>query len=321
LQLDSKSVTFLQTHLNDVPDLMLRNLVWADLWQMVREQKFKIADYTAMAMRALQIEQNPDLLNAIAGRAVGETDSIYQYWPRDTVDEKRTLVDMRRNFSQVLWSRMTHEAKGSDLEKLFTDYYLRSAAEENQISRLQKMAKTLKDQDRRWSMLNAICRLGSNDCLKLVDNELKHDKSDVAQKSAVGCRAVRPDEKSKHEFLAQLAAEKSPYSTDLSRTIVSNLFPAIQRDLIANYSDEIYKDFSTVWVSKRDESVQSYLAGNLAPISCDSAANLKLDSKLHNEGAAWPATIRKPMLEVWDEDNRCIKIRKFNRSGISKVET
>jgi aminopeptidase N len=326
LLLDDKSVKFLQVHVNDIPDLMLRQLVWADLWQMVRDQKFKLADFTAMAMRALQIENNPDILRGIAARAIGsgysDFDNVYYYWPRTTEDEKRTLADLKRNFAQVLWSRLTHEQKGSDLEKLFTDFYLRSVGEETQLSRLQKMVKTLKDQDRRWSLLNAMCKIGATECLHLVDLELKHDKSDVAQKSAIGCRAARPDEGTKREFLTQLAADKSPFPTDISRSVTFNLFPAAQRDLIPSFADQIYKDFTNVWVLKRDEGNQSYLAMSLAPVFCDPTANSKLDSTLHGEGAMWPSTVRKPMLEVWDEDSRCIKVRRFNsKLGASKIET
>jgi aminopeptidase N len=318
VRLDQKSVDFLKVHLAQMPGALLRQMVWSDLWEMVRDQKLKLADFATMAVENLQTENDPAVLKLIAAHLIGsrrETDlsTVYYYWPRETHAEKEAFSELTKKVSTSIWARLAKEKKNSDNEKLLTDIYLRSVNEDSQTLQLKKLLASMRDQDRRWSVVTALCRIGSPECDMLIERELKSDTSDRAQKEALACRALRPNMSSKKDFLDRLTAEKPDLSADENEFVTENLFPSLQRDVLASFSDEIYSSLNTVWLNKRDETFQDALATGLAPVYCDSAANEKLDAKLHGEGVRWPATIRQPLFERWDEDHRCVEIRKFNR--------
>ncbi len=317
VRLDPKSIEFLKAHLSQVSDVLLRQSIWGDLWNMVRDQKMKLADFSSMALQALQYETDSDVLKMIAAHTIGDGrhdfDSVSYFWPRTTEDDRRHYEDQKRNYSQVLWSRASSTPVGSDLNRLFVDLYLRSVGENAQAERLTKMLGTLQDEDRRWEAIVAFCRIGSDSCEKLIEKELKRDHSDSALKFALSSRVVRPDLASKKDYLERISTDASEFSFDENRRVTRNLFPLMQREALAPFADEIYKSLQTVWLTKRDEPFQADLAWTLAPVYCDSLANAKLDSMLRKEGLSWPATVRKPLLEKWDEDSRCIAVRKYNQ--------
>lgn len=319
-RLDDKSIAFLKDHISEIEDPVTRVTLWQTLWQMVRDQKLKVGDFGAIAMKAFQVENNVSVLKYLAHHTFGyggrnardQFDSLYFFMPRETIAEKRALLDTQRNFAEIVWARLNHTPANSDLYKSLFDFYLASAEEPSQEEMVLTLLAKTKDQDRRWNALNTLCALGYDKCESRVSMESTRDPSDLGRKQALACRVVIPKEKIKQQYLSSLRADKSPYTADESTYVTRNLFPATQRNLLVDHAGEIYDSLHSTWLSKRDETVQERLVQSLAPLYCDAQANAKLKQELDANANVWPATMRIGLLERWDEDRRCISVRNFN---------
>lgn len=369
VEFDEKSLAFLLNNIDAVKNPELRLSIWADLWEMVRDQKLKVSHFSEMALRSLAVEQDITVLSYLVqktmGSAGGDFETVYYYWPQTFEQDRVTLKQVTKGYEQIFWSRM-NEAKESsakfaqqlakqkakykiaqkererkefiafkrsgekgefkftpqfkvfenpyeDHYKLFFDAYLVAVNSTRGVENTLSLLKQTNDPDRRWRVLYALCRENHTNVESLITSELKRDKSDVAVKSALACRVVRPVHEQKAAYVKSLTtSDKISYSADEISRIGRHLFPPKQREMLTYFKADVYQALKNYW-PKLEGPFQSRLAGGLAPAYCNSDANTELQKFVDDSGAGLPASIKKPLLTRLDADRRCIAVRKFNR--------
>ena len=68
VELDDRSVDYVRSRLNNVDDELLRQLLWASLWEMVRDQRLSSVEYLAIASDQLPAETDLDILEIVLER-------------------------------------------------------------------------------------------------------------------------------------------------------------------------------------------------------------------------------------------------------------
>lgn len=310
--LDQKTLDFVLKNINLISTPAFKKIIWADLWQMVRDQKLKLDRFSDAALNALTIESDPMVIEFLASKTVGykfgEYDSVYYYQPHETAIEQKLYASMTKKYEDVLYQRVRAEYK--DLNFLFFDIYLSAVSSNAGVKNVIGLYSKMHDADRRWKAIITLCRENFVDVDELMKTELRSDRSDSAQKNALTCRASKPDKKSKSEFVSKLTTTVNPYNANETSRISRVIFSARQRPLVAQFADEIYNAFQNVW-PKWDQAFQSNMAKGFAPAYCNEAANKKLGSLIRSSDIQ-ASTLKVPLLEILDEDTRCIAIRKFN---------
>jgi aminopeptidase N len=69
VDLDAASLGFVRRHLGRVDDVLLRELLWASLWEMVRDRKLRSIAYLAICRERLASEPDQDILDTVLQRA------------------------------------------------------------------------------------------------------------------------------------------------------------------------------------------------------------------------------------------------------------
>ncbi len=117
--LDPTSLAFARERLAELDDLLLRQLAWSALWDMVRDARLRSTDHLAMVRQQAPGERDASILDAILEQAVG---GLRRYVPESArEDEGHRLVTtavaaLRTGDSdddQRLWLRLAIAAVGS----------------------------------------------------------------------------------------------------------------------------------------------------------------------------------------------------------------
>lgn len=331
--LDQVSLQFILNNIDLIKSSELRVSLWSDLWQMVRDQKLKVAQFSDIALKSLAREQDIEVLSFLISKGVGSDtngfDTVYYYWPQTFEQERVVLKQVTDAYEDVLYARMI-EAKEkanraryktlknpyADQYKLFFVSYLASVNSSRGVANAVEMLSKTKDPDLRWKILYTLSRANYSSIDQLIAQELRVDKSDSAKKNALSCRVVRPDPVQKEKYLKTLTTDLNlKYSADELNRVSLNMFPARQRDTLGHYRSHINNGILQVW-PQLDSNAQSTLAENLAPADCTSAVNLELQKivqKNVNGSNKLPTNMLKPLMSEFDSDRLCVAIRKYNQ--------
>ncbi len=95
-ELDQTTLENLKTSFTKIDDPFMRLMFSSTLWQMVRDQKFKISDYTEIALNAISSEQNlkviGQLVSSISGGRRSDENCIYFYMPNESEVQRETQL-------------------------------------------------------------------------------------------------------------------------------------------------------------------------------------------------------------------------------------
>ncbi|MCB0350835.1 MAG: aminopeptidase N [Bdellovibrionales bacterium] len=313
IEFDEPSLTFIEENIDLINSDLLRAAIWSDLWAMVRDQKYNLDKFSELALKSLKTERNQDLLLLLTQKTVGsnggEYDSVYYYMPNKTWSEKLKYDKMNEAYEAVIRERMSKEV--ADRYKIFLDAYLASVNSKEGLEHVALLLGKSDNPDVRWKLLQTLCREGYKKASELVDLELQSDKSEIAYKNSLSCRASQPNMQSKDYYVRELLKDKINFTSDEVDRITRSLYPNRQRIGLEKYRSEIFEALRTKW-PKLEHSYQSDLAYGFAPLNCDVKSN-ELLSEFINSNEKLPPALKKPLLSKLDEDKRCLAVREFNR--------
>lgn len=309
--LDAKSVETAKSSLSIMQDPLMRMMLWANFWQMVRDQDLSLADYAEIAEHHLEKENDLTILHMVMRSVTGP---LLSYWPMkpEILNQKRGAFI--KKLEGITWSRMEKSKAGSDEQSFWFDNFVSVAETPQSLSTITQLLEgslaapkgfTI-DQDRRWTILNRLCRKGSAQCSTLVEREKKRDGSDRGQKSALAAEAIRPDLAVKENFYRQVVEDKN-VSLQKKYAIAKSMFPYEQQDMAQNFEARYFQYLESNKHNAEVESLQLY-ARSFIPNNCTSPQSTKVGSFLaHNPDLPAPVTIH--LKQALDEDSRCQKIR------------
>ena len=195
--LDQQSRVYVTGHLDTLPDLFTRTLLWGSLWEAVRSADFAPEQYIQLALKNLPQERDEALAASIVGR--GET-ALHRYVGRQTRDDltarmesmaaQRMTSDSSKDL-RIVWFRtmtgLSEQPTGRDVLRALLN------------GSLQVPGVELRQQDR-WRMVTALIAYRDPHAEDVFRSEEARDPSGDEKKYAYAAQAARPVSATKQQY-------------------------------------------------------------------------------------------------------------------------
>lgn len=305
--LDKNSIAKASDALIGLKDPLTRTMLWATLYQMVRDGELRGLDYFAIAIKALGHEEDDLLVGSLLGRH-SVLKRVYELYLNS--DERSSIAS---RFEDVLWNRVEKDGVGSSLQMAFFDFLLTIAGTTGSQEKLYNMlAKNalpkgiVLDQDRRWSIILNLSYHGYKGALQLRDEEVKRDPSTQGKRMAFAVTSAWPEKKSKERVWKQFLDGKLTYSefSEAAHYFNNGDYP----DLMTAFRDDFFRKLTSMDWKSHDDIVDIYFE-NLFPIGLCSKQVAEQSRKRLNEARNLTSLARRSWKEAQDELDRCVRIR------------
>jgi aminopeptidase N len=302
VRLDAASVVAVERGLSTMPDAVARGVVWAALWNAVRDGELATARYLAIAARHAPAESHPALLGDVLAHAAF---AIRHYVP----DAARETA--ARDWLDGAWKAMGDAAPGSDAQLIWARAV--AVAAEVCTDRAAELTAILSgatpaptglalDPELRWSWLFALAATGHAGPAE-IDAEYERDATATGRTARLAALAARP-EASVRTAAWRAAWEDSSLSNDHLDATIRGARAGERRDLLADFDDDYFSRIGEVW-SSRSIEIAARLVRGLFPAASDTGA---VDAWLDAHPDA-PGSLRRIVVEQRDHLARDLRVR------------
>ncbi|MBI4375318.1 MAG: aminopeptidase N [Elusimicrobia bacterium] len=313
VEIDERSLRAIEPDLQRIAYPLLRQMVWHEIWQMVRDARFAAWRFERLALQELERETDFKVLSALAqfihGRS-GSSPSLLRYLGRPSP-----------GFDKAFWRRLDKEKPGTDAQKLFFDSFVNVASTGRSMRRLEALLDgRLKlpgmdiDQDRRWAIIAKLNAAGREGAWDRAQQEARRDPSERGVKSLIIASASRPEMSVKRDWFSQITAVPSPRPMAELRSAVAGLFPPGQSEQLRAMADEFFQALPRL-DHEADEHLIDDFAEHLAPALCSEDSVRRLSQFLDSHPGLGPAASRALRI-ARHEDERCVQARRFGSRAI-----
>ena len=310
VRLDSRSLVTIQSHLNSIKSEFTRNLIWPNLYEMVRDAELPAAEYLKILLASVPSETSINVVNSMLGR---HRDAFY-YLPNQTTAQKAERTVWIEKMETLLWSLLQKSKPGSDWQKTFHAKFTDIAESEKARTRLVNLLtgkEALKgltlDTDRRWQMLVRLASLGDTRADEELAKQKQADTSERGIQMAMQADAARPSVEVKREWFKKVVeSDQMPF--ERMRMALRSFYPNSQEELKASLADDFYKNLPKV-ISQRDYEFQNLYSESFAPTDCGIQSSERLANFLSENGKDLPASVSKTLRISLQENQRCVKVR------------
>jgi aminopeptidase N len=311
--LDAKTLELARTRLAQVEEPLLRNMMSDSLWSMVRDAEWDLGSYLKTIYAYLPQEKNERNADAVLGALVSAsgylTRALQQAKDERAAREIRAKKNVLENF---VLQRLRAAAAASDAQAdtFFAFVKVSESPSSQALMREWLAGRSLPKglslgQDRQWSLVKRLNRLGVADGEKLIATQLEKEDNDYARKAVIAARALRPDTVLKKELWERLVNGKD--TLDDQKQIFWNLFPSEQLELQKDWVEPFYRDLVALAATK-DEDYLGHFAESLVPTSCTPESSARLAAFLKKQGRKLAPSVQKELKIALQEDERCVKI-------------
>ena len=306
--LDTKSLDYIQRHLDRIEDPLLRQLIWQALWNMVRDQQLKSTDYLTLIAAQVVSEPNHELIETILANAQA---TIARFVP----DEWRAREAHR--FFEVAWDSL-HSAPQGDLQIMWARTLVGIAITPDDIRQFARLADGevtvpgfTVDQEMRWELAARYVAYGLEGARERVAAERERDPSDRGQRALLRCEVSKPDPTLKAEAWRRFHDEGYG-SLHLTSAAMSGFQWYVQRDLTRPYEERFFEAAPAIFETRPHEAAAAYFGG-LFPGRVDQEVLDRSERLLSAIGDRLP-TLERSLRETNDDLARAIKCRAFAMS-------
>ncbi len=306
VKLDAKSFKTATSVLHQIKDPMERMMVWSAVTDMMNDSEISLKDYTKFVVQQMPKEKNYEVLRSIDGR-VGRELLGYVEWVPEPASKREILEQLLQVYADGLKAPQLE----ADSKKVLLGTYLQMLTQsENKDALLAILQGRTQwpnvtiDQDERWSLIEALSKLGHTDALKMADAEAKVDPTSQGRRRLIGIQAAFPDYAQKMKMLEPIvkASEKIPGAERWA--VMGNLFPSNQRLMKKQY-EPTYRQEIDGLVKKLEPGVARSYVMSLLPTSCDNST-LPLIDELIARG--YPKSIHDSLRVAKQSNERCQKV-------------
>ena len=250
LRFDERSITTLKSHLGGLNEPLARALIWASLWDSVRDGELSASDYIAIALNALGTESDISIVTATNANI---DTAIWQY------SAPGNRAALRAKVSDALNKFLKASSAGSDHQLAFARGFAESAATPEQNKKIVEILNgSIKgltiDAELRWHLLICAVKrglLGAAD----IDAELAKDNTAHGKQYGALAHAAIPTAQAKEKAFASVTTE------NLSNTIHAytcrGFNVALQSDLVAPFVDRYFAILIELWNTKGYEIAET----------------------------------------------------------------
>ncbi|MFZ4123878.1 MAG: aminopeptidase N [Candidatus Planktophila sp.] len=303
LRFDDRSIATLKSHLGGLNEPLARALIWASLWDSVRDGELSTSDYIAIALNALGTETD---ISIVSATTTNITTVIWQYAsPAHREGLRATVADALKKF-------LTAAASGSDHQLAFARGFAESAATPEQgkeiLEILNGSVKGLTvDAEIRWHfVICAVKRglLGETE----IDAELAKDNTAHGKQYRALAHAAIPTS------VAKERAFKSVTEDVLSNTIHSytcrGFNVAMQSELLTPFIDQYFSMLIDLWNTKGYEIAETTATLLFPGFNVSDSTLAKTQNWLDVTGKDAPGALRRVIIEGRDALARSLRAQK-----------
>ena len=250
--LDPASVEWAHANLGGIEDHLLRQQVWASLWEMLRDATLASTTYLDLVASTLPGESSLSILQMVSATVAG---AVRRYVPEDRIGAREAQF--------VTAARSALEASPpGDARVLWARALLGLAAGEDEIrvaaALIDDPPKGLAvDQDMRWSVAVRFAALGLPEAAARLARERERDPSDRGDRAMARAEASRPDAGAKEDVWDRLHG--SGYgSLHLGMAAASGFFRRRQRDIVEPFVEQFFEGLPDLFADWEVEAARAY---------------------------------------------------------------
>ena len=267
--LDPRSLAYVRAHLERVSDPLLRKLLGASLWNMVRDRQLSSIEYLALLREKLPLELDLELCEASLSHAAV---SLARYVPDAARPGEssalcalalRCLGDAPPGDARLVWARALVNAAYSPDDLVLAARLCDGVAGMEGVEgvagaeRAEGVEGAAIDQEMRWTVAIKWIARGMPGAEERLAEELRRDGSDRGQRAALRAEAARPDPASKAAVWARLHGEGYG-SLHLTAAVMAGFAWSFQRDLLLPYTEAFFDRVAGVFASRPPELARAY---------------------------------------------------------------
>ena len=306
--------------LKHIEEPMVRQMVWAALWDQVVDGVLSPKTYVQTAVDNLGAERDlfvlPQVIDTLA----------HNSWDIETAMKFIPPAGREPLYGQIedLYSKELHASPaGSDLQLVWFDAYagaVHTPKGLDFIAKLLKRKATLPgfkvDQEVRWTLVTALARNGYVGAKEMIETEYKADPSHFGQQNRLKALAGIPTEENKMSWMDQIihTAQTGAANPDLSssdlRTIMSHLNGLGQETLTEEWIPKYFGALAQAAHSTDEEFMSTYTR-DLFPRICSQKA---IDLTKQALVSGLPAQAEKHLKTHLQEEERCLRARRLATS-------
>ncbi|MCL1045526.1 aminopeptidase N [Shewanella electrodiphila] len=307
VELDERSFETAKQQLSKVSDPLLRSMLWQSMWDSVSDGKTSLKQYINVALVNAPLEQDYTIL----GQVIGNLKQAQYYLDSMAPNHKAYAVKVGKALTQMSLRMAMEHRDNADFQRRWFDAYVSLASSQHALDHLADLLEgnaTITglniSQDLRWKI---IIKLNQYDYPQsgLIAIEEKHrDLSDSGQKSAIAAEVIRPQARSKRQWLHTIENDTDmPFSK--LRVAMNYLYPSEQKLLSAATAEQRLANIAEV--DKKGPVFMRAYNRRLIPTACTNANIAAINQVLDTETGLSKMT-RRALLETRQKEQRCVKI-------------
>ena len=300
LRFDDRSIATLKSHLGGLNEPLARALIWASLWDSVRDGELSTSDFITIALNALGTETD---ISIVSATTTNMTTALWQY---ASPGNRQAL---RASVAGALNKFLKASAAGSDHQLAFARGFAESAATPEQgkeiLEILNGSIKGLTvDAEIRWHLVISAVKRGLLGATE-IDAELAKDNTAHGKQYRALAHAAIPTAAAKEQ------AFKSVTQDTLSNTIHSytcrGFNVAMQSDLLTPFIDQYFSILIELWNTKGYEIAETTSTLLFPGFNVSEATLAKAQNWLDVTGKNAPGALRRVIIEGRDALARSLR--------------
>ena len=300
LRFDDRSIATLKSHLGGLNEPLARALIWASLWDSVRDGELSTTDYIAIALNALGTETD---ISIVSATTTNITTAIWQYAsPAHRHALRATVSDSLSKFLKA-------STAGSDHQLAFARGFAESAATPEQSKEILEILNgSIKgltvDAEIRWHFVICAVKRGLLGSAE-IDAELAKDNTAHGKQYGALAHAAIPTAAAKQK------AFKSVTEETLSNTIHSytcrGFNVAMQSELLTSFIDQYFSMLIELWNTKGYEIAETTATMLFPGFNVSDTTLAKAQNWLDVTGKDAPGALRRVIIEGRDALARSLR--------------
>ena len=304
VQLDDRSVRWLELHIGEVRDDFLRAMLWGALWDQVRDAQLDPARFARAALRELPRETDEQIVPVLLGRLSRSVAAYLSPRERDAI---------RPELERVLLASANDSARSYGVRKNHLDTYVALAHSPAALATIDALLDSAAAAGAplrpptRWAIVTTLIARAAPTANARLASEVRRDSTTEGRRRAFVAGAARPDSATKARYWTRYFGDRELNEDWVTASL--RAFHDPERDeLTRGYLVPALDSLPWIQQNRRIFFLGSWVSATLD--GQRSAAALTAVDEMLRERATLPRDLRDKILQSRDELERTVSIRR-----------
>ena len=303
VMLDINSLAWLESHIGEIEDPLLRAMLWGAMWDLVRDARLAPSRYVAMALRELPSEADEQITSAVIGRLSRATSTYLSDAQRNAVIDE---------IEALLLSGASTTMRNYGMRKNYLDAYISLARSPAAVARLSAWLDSSSTaglplrQPTRWAIVTRLMERGVVNADALYASEIRRDTTANGKRSAFVAGAAPANAAVKREYFDRYFRDTT-LNEDWATSSLRAFNAPEQSALTLPYLLPALDSLPWIQKNRRIFFLGSWLGGFIGG-QRSSQALAEIDAFLARRPNL-PSDLRLKILQTRDDLERTVRIR------------